>query len=130
MAEDAGGRRFAAVSALRELRLLAGLLKPGLAALLDPSVAGQHAAALELRAQRRIDLGERLGDSVPHGRRLAGDPATVDADPDVNVVLITGLGEGLLGDRLQIGPREVVLELAPVDLDAPASGPQDHASHR
>ena len=37
--------------ALGELRPLAGLLEAGLAALLDPRVAGQHAPALELGAK-------------------------------------------------------------------------------
>src|SRR4051812_7029807 len=59
------GRRqapVAAVSALAELRLLAGLLQPSLAALLDPGVPGQHAPALQLGAKSRVDLGQRTGD--------------------------------------------------------------------
>ena len=51
-ATTAVGRR----SALRELRPLAGLLEPRLAALLLAGVAGQQPAALELAAQLRVDL--------------------------------------------------------------------------
>src|SRR5947209_16908878 len=42
--------RHTGASALGELRPLAGLLEPGLLALLDPRVAGQEAAPLELAA--------------------------------------------------------------------------------
>src|SRR5829696_2541707 len=116
--------------ALRELRLLAGLLQPGLAALLDPRVAGQHAPALELGAKRGIDVDEGLGDSVADSGRLTGDAASVDADADVDVALVAALDERLLGDRLQVGPREVLLERPLVDLDAAVAGTQDHAGDR
>src|SRR5436190_16230926 len=117
MAEDAGRRRFAAVSALRELRLLAGLLQPGLAPFLDPRVARQHPTALEFGAKRRVNLGESSGDAVPNSRGLSGDAAAVHPDPDVDAAVVAGLRERLLGDRLQVGPRKVLLELALVDLD-------------
>src|SRR5215208_2514930 len=130
MAEDADRRSFAAVSALAELRLLAGLLKPRLAPLLDPGVAGQHPTPLELRAERRIDVAERPSDAVSDRRRLSRDAASVHPDADVDAALIAGLRERLLGDRLEIGAREVLVELALVDLDAAAAWPQDHASDR
>src|SRR3954451_12571194 len=130
MAEDAGRRRFAAVSALRELRLLAGLLKAGLAPLLDPGVAGQHASALQLRAKRGVDLGERAGDAVPDRRGLAGDAATVHTDADVDVALVARLHERLLRDRLQVGAGEVFLERPLVDLDLAVAGAKDHAGDR
>src|SRR6266550_1521930 len=98
MAEDAGRRRFAAVSALGELRLLAGLLQPGLATLLHPSVTGQHAPALELGAERGIDVAESLGDAVADRSGLAGDPTAMHADADVYVALVAALHERLLGD--------------------------------
>src|SRR5438874_1116361 len=106
MAEDAGRRRFAAVSALAELRLLAGLLKPGLAALLDPCITGQHAAALQLGTKRGVDLGQRASDSVADCRGLSGDATTVDPDAHIDVALIAALDQRLPRDRLQIGARE------------------------
>src|SRR5262249_28296746 len=89
-----------------------------------------HPAALELGAERRIALGERAGDPVPYGRGLARDPAAMDAYPDVDAALVAGLRERLLGDRLQVGTREVLLELALVHLDAAAAGTKDHAGDR
>src|SRR5215218_4167742 len=50
--------------ALGELRPLAGLLQPGLLALLDARVAREEAAALELGAQVRVRVHQRLGDRV------------------------------------------------------------------
>src|SRR5215208_2828355 len=50
--------------ALGELGPLAGLLEAGLLALLDPRVARQEAAALELRAQVGIGLHQRPRDPV------------------------------------------------------------------
>src|SRR5512143_1718923 len=130
MAEDTGRRRFAPASALRELGPLAGFLEPGLAALLDPRVTGQHASALELGPQRRIDVAEGTGDAVPDGRRLAGDTSAVDPDAHVDVALVAALHQRLLGDRLQVGTREVLLQLPLVDLDAAVTRPQDHSGDR
>ena len=70
--------------ALGELRPLARLLQPRLAAFLLARVAGQQAAALELGAQLGVDLGQRPGDAVADGAGLAGDAAAVDADVDVD----------------------------------------------
>src|SRR3954447_16061960 len=50
--------------ALGELRALAGLLEAGLLALLDARVTREEAALLELGAQVRICLEQRLGDPV------------------------------------------------------------------
>src|SRR5512143_812320 len=130
MAEDTGRRRFAPASALRELGPLAGFLEPGLAALLDPRVTGQHASALELGPQRRIDVAEGTGDAVPDGRRLAGDTSAVDPDAHVDVALVAALHQRLLGDRLQVGTREVLLQRPLVDLDAAVTRPQDHSGDR
>src|SRR5207249_1926226 len=49
---------------LRELRALARLLEAGLLALLDPRVAGEEPAALQLGAQVGIGLDEGAGDAV------------------------------------------------------------------
>src|SRR3954447_1224932 len=130
MAEDAARRRFAAASALRELGLLAGLLEPGLAALLDPRVTGQHAPALQLGPESGVDLGERTSDAMTNRGGLSRDATSVNADANVDVSLIPGLHERLLRDRLQVGAGEVFLEGAFVDLDLAVAWPQDDASDR
>ncbi len=66
--EEFSLRHLGRTLTLGELRLLAGLLEPCLAALLDPGVAGEHAPALELRAQRRVHV------APARGRCRAGRP--------------------------------------------------------
>src|SRR5205085_1763258 len=104
-------------SALAELRPLASLLQPGLAALLDTRVAGEEATALEVAAKLGVDLGESPGDAVADRAGLAADAAAVDAHADVDVALVAGDGERLLDHRLVQGPREEFLEAALVDRD-------------
>src|SRR4051812_24203046 len=117
-------------SALAELRALAGLLEAGLAALLDPGVAGEEAAALEVAAQLGVDLGQRPGDAVADRAGLAADAAAVDADADVDVALVTGDRERLADHRLVQGPGEDLLEPALVDLELAVAGDQGDAGDR
>src|SRR5215218_9344200 len=109
-------------SALAELRPLAGLLQPGLAALLDACVAGEEAPALEVAAQLGVDLGKCPGDPLAHRAGLAADAAAVDADADVDVALVAGDDQRLLDHRLVQRPREELLEVALVDHDLALPG--------
>src|SRR3954452_20078427 len=117
-------------SALAELRALTGLLQTGLAALLDPGVAGEEATALEVAAELGVDLGERAGDAVANRPGLAADAAAVDADEDVDVALVPGDHERLLDHRLVQRPREELLEVALVDRDLAVAGQQGDAGDR
>src|SRR5215218_8067055 len=117
-------------SALAELRLLAGLLQPGLAALLDAGVTGEEAPALEIAAKLGVDLGQRPGDPVTDRAGLAADPTAVDADADVNVALVAGDDERLLGHRLVQGPRKELLDAALVDFDLAVARHHSDASDR
>src|SRR3954468_13944704 len=117
-------------SALGELRALTGLLQAGLAPLLDPGVAGEEAAALEVAAQLGVDLGQGPGDTVADRPALAADAAAVDADADIDVALVAGDDEWLLDDRLVQGPREEFLEAALVDHDLAVAGEESDAGDR
>src|SRR3954454_21343394 len=117
-------------SALAELRPLAGLLQTGLAALLDPGVAGEEAAPLEVAAELGVDLGQRAGNAVADRPGLAADAAAVDADADVDVALVAGDHERLLDDRLVQGPREELLEVTLVDFDLAVAGQDGDAGDR
>src|SRR5918999_1069390 len=116
--------------ALRELRPLARLLEAGLLALLHARVARQEAAALELRAQVRVGVDERLGDGVAQGAGLGRDAAAVHGGDDVDLLLQPdGLERG--ADRaLERGAREEDVERAAVDLIRAGAGPEDHAGDR
>src|SRR5262249_19058823 len=107
-----------------------GLLEAGLAALLDPGVAGQEAASLEVAAQLGVDLGQGPGDAVANRAGLTADAAAVDTDADVDAALVAGDGERLLGHRLVQGPREELLEAALVDFELAVAGDQGHAGDR
>src|SRR5215208_1072136 len=123
-------RRFAGVSALRELRALACLLESRLAPLLRAGVSRQEAAPLEVAAELGIDLGERPGDSVANRSSLAGDAAAVDADADVHLALVSGGQERLADEGLVLVAWEVILEAAPVDLELAGARSQDHPGDR
>src|SRR3954454_8994693 len=77
----------AAASALGELRPLTRLLEPGLLALLDPGVAGEEAAALEVTAQVGLGVDQSPRDPVAQRARLSGDAAAVQAGHDVHLGL-------------------------------------------
>src|SRR5712691_9606980 len=65
----------AELSALAELRCLAGLVQAGLLALDDPRVAGEEAFPLQDGAQLWVGLDERAGDPVADGVGLTARPA-------------------------------------------------------
>src|SRR3954454_11087316 len=117
-------------SALAELRALTGLLETGLAPLLDPGVAGEKAAALEVATELGVDLGQGAGDAVADRPGLAADAAAVDADADVDVALVTGDHKRLLDHRLVQRPREELLEVALVDFDLAVAGQHGDAGNR
>ena len=108
-----------------------------LRAFLRPALRRSLTRASRVSMPRRFSSGRSAGstsqqgpgDAVADGGRLARDAASVHADADVDVALVAALSERLLGDRLQVGTGEVLLERALVDLDAPVAGPQDHAGH-
>src|SRR5215211_7468200 len=129
-APNAGPSAGAATSALRELRTLAGLLETRLAPLLAARVARQQPSALELPSQLRIDLAQGPRDAVTHRPGLAGDAPAVYADAHVHVALVSGGDQGLSRHRLVEGARKVLVELAPVDLEAAAPGQHDHTGDR
>src|SRR4051812_11589591 len=122
--------RRAARLALAELRALAGLLEAGLLALLDARVARQEAAALELRAEVRVGVGERAGDPVAQRAGLAGHAAAVERRDDVHARLVADRLERLADVALQRRAREVGLERAAVDRVAARAGLEDHAGDR
>src|SRR5215207_39380 len=115
--------------ALGELRPLAGLLEPGLLALLDARVAREEAAALELGAQVRVRVDERLGDRVAQGPGLGGDATAVHRGDDVDLLLQPHGLERRADRALQRGAREEDVERAAVDLVRAGARLEDHARH-
>ena len=77
---------------LGELRPLAGLLQPGLLALLHARVAREKATPLELSAQRRVRLHQRARPGayfrvLEPGTITAGDEIVVEHRPDHDVTM-------------------------------------------
>src|SRR5438270_8840126 len=103
-------RRPTSGSALRVLRRLTRFLQSVLAPLLHARVAGQEAFFLEVPAERRVGLDQRARDAVPHGTRLAADPAAVDRGDHVVAVDRVRQPQRLGHDHLKRRPREVVLQ--------------------
>src|SRR5207249_3203121 len=88
-----------------------------------------HSASRSWKASS-VDPRERPRDAVAHGTRLArGAAATHGRD---HVELPDGVRhlEGLRDDHAQRLAREVVLERASVDGDAPGAGPDPHPGDR
>src|SRR5215207_9358545 len=116
-------------SALAVLRSLTGLLETSLLALLDARVARQESGLLERRAVGfLVDLVERTGDAEAQRAGLTRHAATGDASDDVEAVLQSRLGEGLLGDLLVQLVGEVLLERLAVD--GPHAGARNDADAR
>src|SRR5215216_2261637 len=115
--------------ALGELRPLAGLLQPGLLALLHARVAREEAAALELGPQVRVGLDQRAGDAVAQRARLSGHAAAVHRGHDVHAVVVADGLERLADRALERRAREEDVERAAVDLVGAAAGLEDHARH-
>src|SRR3954454_17471392 len=107
--------RRAKASALGELRPLAGLLEPGLLALLDAGVAREEPAALELAAQVGVGLQQRTTDPVAQRAGLGGDAAAVHPRDDVHARLVADRLQRLADVALQRRAREELLERAAVD---------------
>src|SRR5690349_1478687 len=120
----------AELSALTELRRLAGLVQAGLLALHDAGVAGEEAFALQHGPQVRVRLDERAGDSVADSAGLAARPAAVHAHAQVVRALDAGDAQRRHHLRTVGHPREVVLEVPAVEPGRPVAGAQDHARDR
>src|SRR3954469_25392367 len=103
--------------ALRELERLARLGAAVLLALHGTGVAGQEAALLQHAAQIRLEAGQRLGDAVTYGTRLARQTAAGNRADDV---VLAGAGSGdqrLLDQHPQHRTGEVDFDFAGVDHD-------------
>src|SRR3954470_12453380 len=111
---------------LGELRALARLLEAGLLALLDPRVAGEEAALLELGAQVGVGLHQRAGDPVPQGAGLGGHAPAVDAGGHVHARAVARGLQGLAGHALELHAREDVVQRAAVDAVGAVARLEDH----
>src|SRR4051812_20287444 len=120
----------AELSALAELRSLAGLVQAGLLALHDAGVAGEEAFALQHRPQLRVRLDERTGDAVTDSAGLAARPTAVHADSHVVRALDAGDAQRRHHLRTMGQAREVVVEVPAVEPGRPVAGAQDHARDR
>src|SRR5579871_6934522 len=76
--------------ALRELEASAGLRLAVLLALDHAAVAGEEAVRLQDRPQRRLVVGQRLRDAVPHGAGLTGKAGALDRRVDVELAQAIG----------------------------------------
>src|SRR4029453_2813958 len=97
-----------------------------LLALLLARVAGQEAAALQHRAQRRVGLLEGARDAVAQRAGLAGDAAAPEQRVHVEGGGHVGGLERLARRGLERLAREVLLEAAPVHQDLAAPEPEAH----
>src|ERR1700722_7205708 len=101
-------------SALGKLRLLAGLLQPGLLALLDARITRQEAAALELGTQVRVGLQQRARNAVAQRSGLSGDTAAVDPRDHIHPRLVADGLERVADHPAQRLTREIDVELLAV----------------
>src|SRR5579883_954968 len=108
--------------ALRELEATSRLGAAVFLALDDARVAGEEARLLQRRAQVRLVIGEGAADAVAHRTRLAGEAATGHSGDDVVLAEAIGGGERLVDQHAEDRPREIDLDLAPVDHDLAVAG--------
>src|SRR5260221_6590788 len=108
--------------ALRELERLARLGAAVLLALHRTRVAGEKAAPFQDAAQIRLEIGQRLGDAVTDGARLARQTA---AGHGADHVILTGPGrrhQRLLNHHPQHWTSEIDFDFAGVDGDLAGAG--------
>src|SRR5271165_833537 len=119
-----------ALSALRELEAAAGLALAVFLALDDAAVARQKALLLHQRPQRRLVIGQRLADAVPHRTGLTGQPAALDRAPNIELTEPVGSHERLVDQHAQHRPCEIDRAFAAVDVDFAVAGLDPHAGDR
>src|SRR6185503_548744 len=85
---------------------------------------------LDLHAQVRLELGERLADAVLDRAGLARQAATLDGGDHVVLAFALGDLERLVDHQPQRRPREVDFLLAAVDHDLAAAGLEPDAGDR
>src|SRR5712675_1179940 len=108
--------------AFRELERLARLGPAVLLALDRARVAGEKAALFQDAAQIRLEIGQRLGDAVTDGARLARQTA---AGHGADHVILTGPGrrhQRLLNHHPQHWTSEIDFDFAGVDGDLAGAG--------
>src|ERR1700722_12320616 len=135
----AGTRRIAKCSpprtgcgslTLGELEALAGALLPVLFALVLARVARKHPQFLELAAQFRVELDQSAGNAQLRRAGLTRRSAACGGDQNIEFI-----GRFRSQQRLSPGgtrgfAREIVIELAAVNLDVALARPQKHSGHR
>ena len=72
---------------------------------------------MSTRAQRRLVVGQRLGDAVTNRAGLAGQAAADDGGDDVELAVAVGRDDRLLQDHLQHRTGEIGREFLVVDDD-------------
>src|SRR5690606_19601270 len=116
-----GGRLLGDSLALRELEATSRLGLAVLLALHDTRVAGKESACLQRRAQRRLIIGQRPTDAMPHRAGLPGKATALHGAPGIVLVLAVGGTEGLHDDLPQRGAAEIVVAVTAVDGDPAAA---------
>src|SRR5690606_22585012 len=116
--------------ALGVLRRLASLLEAVLLALGLARVAGQQTRLLQRRAPLGVLALQAPGDAAAQGAGLPGHAAAGDACDDVEAALGLGGPERLPHVCLERLDREVVLQRAAVELEAPRARDDADPCHR
>src|SRR5439155_25207738 len=104
------------------LRSLSGLLAAVVLALLLTRVARGHARLLQSRPRLGVELDQGAGDPETEGTGLPAVATSVQRRVDVVHVVRVGRTQRLRDHHAMGLRREVVLEGAPVDGDAPGTG--------
>jgi len=113
-----------------ELEPLAGALLSVLLSFVRARVAGQKAELLQPGPQFRIEFHQGPGNAQTGRARLAGNPAAIGEDQQIE--LIRGLGgrQRLPHQGARTLRGKVILERAAVNFDLALAGPQENAGHR
>src|SRR3974390_2505722 len=117
-------------SALRELEGPAGLGAAVLLALNDARVAGEEAAALERAAQPRLEIGQRLGKTMPHSAGLSPQTTARHCADDVILPVAPRRDEGLLDQHAKHRTGKEHLDRPGVHFDLAGARLDPHAGDR
>jgi len=84
----------------------------------------------EDRLQLRFENLQRPGNTELAGIRLAGDPATMDTDDDVDRLPLSGVVQGRHDGVLMLQDREICFQPSAINRDLARTGTDADARHR
>ncbi len=114
---------------LRELRATAGTAEPVLFSLLHAPVSGEHTLGTQCFGSLAIESLHGSSNTESASTRLAGRPATINANPNINIRGMTDMGQHARHLNTIFDGGEILFDRSPVDHNLPSTALDSHPGH-